>query len=272
MSLPHLHPRRAAARALALVVTLGGLGAVGAPAHADDADNDAYFDRSVSVVDPVFFPRVRDDFKDHTVLHIDGFEYENAQAAISGEDGTTVRTLRFTEDDDRSTDVWEARWDGRDEKGRPVPVGTYTVALSADVDDYVDGEFRVDTVHATRTVRVASGIRNRPFVVERAAARTTQRSHGEGCRTREAGRDLVLVCRQGTRASASWRIALPKRATKVRWELVRDRTGDRGGRGRVIEEASRTGAGALVVTATVTGSRHQRYDAVVVRYLRRVRV
>lgn len=271
--------RRAAkilALALATVVAVGVLGAPGASARAGalaGPEEDAYFDADVTVDNPVFFPRVRDDFKDATVLNIGAVQYQDARATITDKDGNAIRSLVFGDAaPDRPEVSWQARWDGRDQAGRLAADGTYRALLTADVDTFVDGERVVVTVHATRTLRLASGVRNRAFTITRAAAKTSRRTSGEGCRTRKIDRDLALTCRKGTSASASWRVRLPSRATKVRWELVRDSASRRGGPGRRVETAVRKNRRLLVVTATVTRSRHQRYDAVVVRYHRRVRV
>ncbi|MEI5675767.1 MULTISPECIES: hypothetical protein [unclassified Nocardioides] len=285
----HLHlargKRRAAkvlALALATVLAVGVLGATGASAQTDGiagrsqggtADKGDEQDGSwIQPTEQVFFPHVRDGFKDFAVFNIDDVHYENGTADIADENGDVVRSLRFGDAPRGSNASSQARWDGGDETGRIAGVGTYQAHIAADLGMWVDGEYVVTTVRETVQVRIASGIRNRAFTITRAAARTSRRTSGEGCRTRKIDRDLALKCRRGTSASASWRVRLPSRATKVRWDLVRDSASRRGGPGRRVETAVRKNRRLLVVTATVTRSRHQRYDAVVVRYHRRVRV
>ncbi|WP_137294313.1 hypothetical protein [Nocardioides dongxiaopingii] len=253
-----------------VAVTAILLGLLSAPARGAAPTDDEYFDATVVVENSTFYPLVRDGFEDESVMVVGNSGYIDARATITDHLGRPVRTLQLTDylTEDRDA-VLRAAWDGRTEAGSLVEAGSYTVAFSADYTTVIDGEVVQPTVHAVREVRVATDRMPRRFERSVVGAKTSARSSGPGCRTQKLLGHLLLACRQGTRASASWKVRLPAGATRVRWGIDAER-GHRG-RGNVKATGKRL-RHALVVTVVVTGSRRALVESIAVSYTRRTKI
>jgi hypothetical protein len=166
---------------------------------------------SVSAAPRVFYPRVRDGFRDHTTMHFTVSKPAAVRGRVKDVRGRTVRYV----DLGRVQRNGAFTWRGAGLHGRPAPVGRYTLEVTA--TDPRLGTRRV----ASLPVRLAVGIRERHSVREVTGDRMTGSARSGGCSfTRDAtAGTAALDCTGSGYVQAWYRFAVQRSAHAVRATL-----------------------------------------------------
>lgn len=159
----------------------------------------------------VFYPLVRDGYMDSTTTAATTSLAAQLSIEVSTADGTTIWSRGPVSvgyyDPGWANDGGDAEWtwNGRDDNGRIVPIGTYTIRVVAEPDD------GTSTAIATTTVRVATGTR---WVKGRNKVRggSFYSSKATG-RCKVSSRTAHVTCRGRGYAQLNWRIRISKGAT-----------------------------------------------------------
>lgn len=142
-----------------------------------------------------FFPQVQDGYKDYQQLYWWSHEYDGDENAPYGADYTVTNSdgeIVFT--GHVGTDETVLRWRGVDDAGEPVPVGVYTLTLTA-YDAEGGGHVLVRQASVSAGEKISYG--------RVAADATTPRRYrtatrGDNCDVRKKDRsNLVLSCSGG---------------------------------------------------------------------------
>ena len=257
-------------RIVAVVTLVAGLAAsslAAAPPSSAAPSDDRYFSSMISVTNKIFYPQVKDGFKDVASISLDSEDYSNLRATVYNGNGHAVRSLRAqaTCQDDCSWFTYQWTWNGRNDDGDPVRKGTYEVLLTATTQiENADGDYADGPVQATRTLTLEGGYMDRRLTEWRKGADTASRSKGRGCYVDTHRQTLELACWRGTYATATWRFTIPADATKVRHNLWGPSGYDHGG--LLAMTGRRVSPRTFVVTAKVTKWRQEYFDDISVHY------
>lgn len=209
----------------------------------------------LDVYDRTIFPYKRDGYLDkaHILWVADGDNLNGAWLEILNSSGAAV--VR------RQVPAGEWGWRGRRDDGSLVPVGTYTVRLTA-------ANSLGQTDVAEETIRVAH--RRVWSIVEttRKGTQTSARREGPGCQAASGNGVLHMDCVGGTRVDAFYSFNLPRKTRNVRVSIYGSE--DTGTRGDVQFTYTRPSATRVLARIRVTGSRAYIAESVTLTYTARV--
>jgi hypothetical protein len=204
--------------------------------------------RNVAASPDVFYPRVRDRYRDAVDLGLTVRANATVTMTVRNADGRTVRTRRVQGgggDWNTSYQRTWSDWNGRNNQGNLVPVGRYRVTFTSQAEGY-------RTARATVTVHVATGWRT--------VRRTKTADPWYGSRDSVRGNCFIsessypygntLDCWGGAYAQATYRLRIPTNARVTGWYAG----GERGccDNGRVIKTGKRIAPGRFEIRVRVT--------------------
>lgn len=160
---------------------------------------------TVKFTPTTIYPQVRDGYKDYVNLYWYSDDYDGDENAPYGADYTVTNSdgeVVFA--GHVGTDKTYLRWRGVDDSGGKVPVGVYTVTLTA-YDAGGDGHV------LTREVTVATGeVLKRDRVVANADTPGRYRAAARGnCDVRSESTDVLLACWDGKFAMVTFTLNIP---------------------------------------------------------------
>lgn len=209
----------------------------------------------LDVYDRTIFPYRRDGYLDktHILWVAQGDDLNNAWLEILNSSGAAV--VR------RQVPSGEWDWRGQSDGGSLVPVGTYTVRLTA-------ANSLGQTDVAEETIEVAH--RRVRSIVEatKKGTQTNARREGAGCQAASGSGVLHMDCVGGTQVDAFYSFKVPREARRVDVNALGSE--DTGTRGQVQFTYTRPSATRVLARIRVTGSRAYSVQSVTVRYTARV--
>ncbi|TGN64219.1 hypothetical protein EXE59_09835 [Nocardioides eburneiflavus] len=203
------------------------------------------------------YPVVRDDFKDEVEFTWYSNDTSPGQVDVISPSGVVVASFFDRYGSGSGT------WDGTDQSGNVVAVGTYTFRLT--VTNSEDGS----SATSARLLEVKSDIVSKKIKVHVLGHKATRRTHSPGCSVGRFGIAADLDCNGGRFAQVQFAFKVPRdaRGFKVRYD---DFPGGYSP-GRYIRQAERVRPTRFVVTVRVTGYRSVILDAVDLLYTAKVR-
>jgi hypothetical protein len=203
----------------------------------------------------VFYPRVRDGYRDATTVRYHLNHRAAVTAKVVNADGATVNRVTFGE---RAGGVHRWTWNGKRRSGSTAGVGVYRIELTA-VDR--DGHAK----HSTLKTRVATEVRAVRGTAVKRGYWWTHQGHSSGCYVNDYEYDYTtqLDCWAGKYAWVSYRFRIPASARKLHWSV----TGRRGccSEGSLTKSGS-PGPRSFTVTVKATGWKSYTIHRVAVSY------
>jgi flagellar hook assembly protein FlgD len=200
---------------------------------------------NVRVSTPTLYSLHRDGYRDHTNVTFSANTPAALTMRVKNSNGNVVRTMTR---DHGYRGRQSFTWNGMSQAGRPVPVGTYKIELSAKDRNGHTSTTRARVKVATKTVSRMS------YNTRRGYWNSTQ-SHRGNCQVNFYDYDETtqLDCWAGTYAQVGYRFKVPTDAHNLTWDV----TGHRGccSPGLVSLTGKRTSPTSYVVTVKVTNWR-----------------
>jgi hypothetical protein len=190
-----------------------------------------------------FFPRVRDGYRDSVTISFRLNDVAGVQWSVRDAAGHRVRAEPGRT---RPEGDGHVRWNGRDDSGRRVPKGTYTVKLRGLTEDGRKDVARVEVRVATKKVWHSE-------TASFDGRETTDRARSRSCYFRSLFGELTLDCWGGRFAEVTYAFRVPRTATHVSWRV-------RGevnccDDGRITKDARRVSDRRVVISVRVTNWR-----------------
>jgi hypothetical protein len=208
---------------------------------------------------PAFYPIVNDGYRDSALIQVDTYDglYPSTVTITSQETDQVVRSISIPGwSSDSQGDYALVNWDGRDDAGDRVPVGSYTVGTDASGGS------------GSATVDVATGYRKVVRRIHRAGWRKYKARAGTGGVSHRSGTAWYIA---GAGSRVSYRFVLPKNRVKgsltVRW------IGDTEFRNRLAASLRhRPGTDTFLKRFTITRANYAAIGALTARYAVRIRI
>ncbi len=204
-----------------------------------------------------FYPLVKDGYRERTKFLFDVNRWFKATITIKD---ATSRTIYTNDTDGQFSELGEYYWpwNGKTTHGKPVLPGKYKATIS--VTD-TDGTTLTDSTSvrvATKTVTREKTVRLRGI-----SGRT---STSGNCNARKRDGAVILDCRGGKYAAATYAVTIPADATNVRWGAEAERTEDDLSEGTITKRGTRVAKTRFEVRIEVTGQRAVKVSEVWVSY------